>query len=140
MIVSLIKKYMEGPGGRLSNNKRPQGLTMATFKHHVYLQPLFVICGMSVFLIAGYGLRSILVNPAANWAKVEVPEETIASRQYKFLDLTGTDCEKLCQQRPKAPDYEIVKKNHKQPNQDYDTSDTYDEIPKVLLYNTSIPE
>ena len=45
--------YLFGKGGRISNNAKPQGLTISSLRHHTALMPLFVImsCGM-VFVTA----------------------------------------------------------------------------------------
>jgi len=42
--------YLEGYGGRKANNgTRMQGMTAASLRHHVALQPLFLIIGAGIF-------------------------------------------------------------------------------------------
>ena len=59
MILSKILRaadhpYLFGKGGRTMNNGAPQGLTMATFKHHVAIQPLFAIMTVGMIFVAAY--------------------------------------------------------------------------------------
>ena len=70
--------YLFGKGGRMKNNGTPQvilkshniniilhtfifcqGLTIPTIKHHVALQPLFVIMGAGIIFVALYVGRSV---------------------------------------------------------------------------------
>ena len=47
--------YLMGKGGRKLNNiTPPQGLTVKTLKHHVALQPLFVIMGVGIVFVCAY--------------------------------------------------------------------------------------
>ena len=47
--------YLMGKGGRKMNNiTPPQGLSVASLKHHVALQPLFVIMGVGIVFVCAY--------------------------------------------------------------------------------------
>ena len=46
--------YLFGKGGRTQNNGLCQGMTVASLKHHVALQPLFVIMGVGIAFVSLY--------------------------------------------------------------------------------------
>ena len=48
--------YLMGKGGRMPNNdlSKMQGLSMKSLKHHVALQPLFIIMGAGIVFVAAY--------------------------------------------------------------------------------------
>ena len=46
--------YLFGKGGRLLNNQTPQGLTVASLKHHTALQPLFAIMTVGIIFVGAY--------------------------------------------------------------------------------------
>merc|ERR1712179_624540 len=43
--------YLFGPGGRKVNNKPMAGMTAKSLKHHIALQPLFVIMGVGLVFV-----------------------------------------------------------------------------------------
>ena len=48
--------YLSGKGGRKLNNhlSAMQGLSIKSLKHHVALQPLFVIMGVGIVFVTAY--------------------------------------------------------------------------------------
>ena len=46
--------YLFGKGGRLGNNGMPQGMTVASIKHHTALQPLFAIMTVGIIFVGAY--------------------------------------------------------------------------------------
>ena len=49
--------YYKGPGGRLGNNRRMQGMTWKTLKHHKALQALFAVIGVGMAGVTAYTVR-----------------------------------------------------------------------------------
>ena len=56
MLRAADHPYLMGKGGRMPNNDPSllQGLTLKSLKHHVALQPLFVIMGAGIIFVGAY--------------------------------------------------------------------------------------
>jgi len=101
--------YLFGLGGRKANNSPSsmQGMTAASLKHHVALQPLFVIMGCGIVFVCAYIGRLASKTTDVNWSKVKNPEDTYGyytNRQFKWFNPRGVDYSTLSDKRG-APNY-----------------------------------
>ena len=88
--------YMSGKGGRLATNGwgSIQGLSVKSTKHHVALQPLFIIVGGGIILVAAYVVRHATRNPDLNWTKRKDIDDIVGEydgKQFKFINISGID-------------------------------------------------
>jgi len=99
--------YLFGKGGRMKNNGAPQGLTLASVKHHVALQPLFVIMGVGIVFVCAYVGRLASKTTDVNWRK-EKDSNTLHSyyenRQFKWFNPRGVDYSTISNNRPNYRD------------------------------------
>merc|ERR1712142_9428 len=72
--VQAQRTMMKGPGGRLSNNPMPQGMTAKSLKSHYALIPLGVIMGIGMLFVAVFCVRLAVYSPDANWARKSFDE------------------------------------------------------------------
>jgi len=100
--------YLMGKGGRKMNNiTPPQGLSVASLKHHVALQPLFVIMGVGIVFVCAYVGRLASKTTDVNWRKEKDTAELhkyYENRQFKWFNPRGVDYSTLSDKRG-APDY-----------------------------------
>jgi len=99
--------YLMGKGGRLGNNAPCQGMTVKSLKHHIALQPLFIIMGCGIIFVTAYCARLALKSTDVNWAKKKDPVDVMANwenKQFKMFDTIGVDYSKLSTAR-NAPNY-----------------------------------
>eukprot|EP00088_Acartia_fossae_P010676 TRINITY_DN15337_c0_g1_i1.p1 TRINITY_DN15337_c0_g1~~TRINITY_DN15337_c0_g1_i1.p1 ORF type:complete len:116 (-),score=32.71 TRINITY_DN15337_c0_g1_i1:145-492(-) len=100
--------YLDGVGGRRLNNsyKSLQGLTAKSLKHHVALQPLFLIMGVGMAFVAAYVGRLASKTTDVNWTKKPMEDQMgyYANRQFKWFNPGGHDYSKLGEKR-NAPNY-----------------------------------
>jgi len=99
--------YLFGKGGRMKNNGTPQGLTIPTIKHHVALQPLFVIMGAGIIFVALYVGRLASKTTDVNWSKQKDHDklhEYYNNRQFKWFNPRGVDYSHLSDNRPNYRD------------------------------------
>jgi len=100
--------YLEGANGRKANNsyKSMQGLTMASLRHHVALQPLFLIMGVGMTFVALYVGRLASKTTDVNWTKKNMEDQVgyYENRQFKWFNPRGVDYSKISDER-KAPKY-----------------------------------
>jgi len=88
--------YLMGAGGRKMNNSASsmQGLTIKSLKHHIALQPLFVIMGCGIVFVAAYCGRLALKSTDVNWSKKKDPIEVMSgyeNKQFKMFNTLGVD-------------------------------------------------
>jgi len=86
--------YLHGKGGRILNNKGLQGTTLASLKHHVALQPLFIIMGCGITFVIAYCGRLALKGHDVNIAKNKDPLGPMTyytNKQFKMFNPTGFD-------------------------------------------------
>ena len=101
-----------------------QGLTLPTIKHHVALQPLFVIMGAGIIFVAMYVGRSVTdmifvqdfvftncrlasKTTDVNWGKQKDHDklhEYYNNRQFKWFNPRGVDYSHLSDNRPNYRD------------------------------------
>ncbi|XP_023344889.1 uncharacterized protein LOC111714087 isoform X1 [Eurytemora carolleeae] len=97
--------YLEGKGGRKMNNgTRMQGMTLASLRHHVALQPLFIIMGAGVTMVTAMCIRTATKTTDVNWRKIKEEDYAVnhyKAKQFKLLNPTGAD---LAKPSP-IPDY-----------------------------------
>merc|ERR1712165_33337 len=95
--------YMYGPGSREMQNRGLQGLTLKSLKHHVALQPLFIIMGLGITFVAAYIARLGSKTTDINWRKVKDPNvmESYRGKQFKMLNPMGVDYSKYGLEAPK---------------------------------------
>ncbi len=75
-------------------------MTVKSLKHHIALQPLFVIIGAGLIFVSAYVVRLATKTTDINWMKKEEPYEYYRKRQFKFLNPHGIDYEKAGSQIP----------------------------------------
>eukprot|EP00093_Oithona_nana_P002990 02990.XXX_101774_101356_1 [CDS] Oithona nana genome sequencing. len=102
MRISNFLRYMDGPGGRRSQNGKIQGMDLKSVKHHTALIPLFAIMGLGMTWVAYYCFRLASSTTDVNWKKVHTPQEYYRNKQFKFYNSSGIDFEK---EGCKAPIY-----------------------------------
>eukprot|EP00092_Neocalanus_flemingeri_P019382 GFUD01020996.1.p1 GENE.GFUD01020996.1~~GFUD01020996.1.p1 ORF type:complete len:136 (+),score=31.62 GFUD01020996.1:63-410(+) len=99
---------LDGPGGRkLNNSWKIQGLTVKSIKHHVALQPLFIIMGAGVVFVAVYIGRLASKTTDINWFKAKDMGDHMGyynNKQFKFFNPAGTDYSTISDKR-QAPNY-----------------------------------
>eukprot|EP00091_Calanus_sinicus_P020023 TRINITY_DN5267_c0_g1_i2.p2 TRINITY_DN5267_c0_g1~~TRINITY_DN5267_c0_g1_i2.p2 ORF type:complete len:116 (-),score=30.20 TRINITY_DN5267_c0_g1_i2:89-436(-) len=88
--------YLMGSGGRKANNalSSMQGLTVKSLKHHVALQPLFIIMGAGVTFVCAYVGRLAMKSTDVNWSKKKDPVECMQvyeNKQFKTFNVGGVD-------------------------------------------------
>ena len=86
-----------------------QGLATKSLNHHKAIQPLFLIMGAGICLIAGALVRTAIMSPEVNWSKSKDPADSrhlgyYENRRFKLLDPKAVDYEDLPDKR-KAPKY-----------------------------------
>jgi len=101
--------YLTGHGGRKANNDirtAMQGMTMKSIKHHVALQPLFVIMGAGIAFVCLYVGRLASKTTDVNWTKKDIEEQYgyYENRQFKWFNPRGVDYSKISDARG-APNY-----------------------------------
>ena len=101
--------YLEGVGGRKMNNKASamQGLTIKSLKHHVALQPLFVIMGAGIVFVAAYCGRLASKTTDVNWTKAKDMGDHMGyynNKQFKWFNPANVDYSNLSDKRD-APNY-----------------------------------
>ena len=98
--------YMYGAGGRAAQNVAPQGMTIKSLKHHVALQPLFIIMGAGITFVCAYIGRLASKTTDVNWMKAKDPNvmEVYRGKQFKMLNPAGVDYSKFGQDAPKYED------------------------------------
>jgi len=99
--------YLEGYGGRKANNgTRMQGMTAASLRHHVALQPLFLIIGAGMTMVTAMIIRAATKATDVNWSKnkeVDYHVNHYKEKQYKFVNV-ATNPADLSKPSP-VPDY-----------------------------------
>ena len=103
---SIDMGYITGPGGRKANNAlwKMQGMNVKSLKHHVALQPLFVIIGAGLIFVGSYVIRLASKTTDINWSKEKDYTKVMAyyeNRQFKMLNPNNTDFSHLSDIRPK---------------------------------------
>jgi len=96
--------YLFGKGGRTQNNGLCQGMTVASLKHHVALQPLFVIMGVGIVFVCAYIGRLASKTTDVNWSKKKDLADVVGyyeNRQFKWFNPRGVDYSALSDERPK---------------------------------------
>jgi len=96
--------YLFGPGGRKVNNKPMAGMTAKSLKHHIALQPLFVIMGVGLVFVGAYCFRLATKTTDVNWSKNKDPGNHMGyydNRQFKWFNPGGADYSKMSDIRPK---------------------------------------
>merc|ERR1712032_1150719 len=88
--------YLQGKGGRMPNNdlKLMQGLSVKSLKHHVALQPLFVIMTAGIIFVGAYCGRLAFKGHDVNFSKKKDPVEpmsTLENKQFKMFNVSGFD-------------------------------------------------
>jgi len=101
--------YLEGVGGRKMNNKASamQGLTIKSLRHHVALQPLFVIMGAGIVFVAAYCGRLASKTTDVNWTKAKDMGDHMGyynNKQFKWFNPANVDYSNLSDKRD-APNY-----------------------------------
>jgi len=101
--------YLSGHGGRKANNAYTsmQGMTMKSLKHHVALQPLFVIMGVGITFVALYIGRLASKTTDVNWSKNDMQKQYgyYENRQFKWFNPRGVDYSTISDKRG-APKYQ----------------------------------
>jgi hypothetical protein len=69
-------------------------MTLKSLKHHIALQPLFVIMGLGIVMVGAYIGRLATKTTDVNWSKKEEPYDTYRFKQFKFLNPKGIDFDK----------------------------------------------
>jgi hypothetical protein len=94
---------MYGPRSRFANNGIMPGLTLASLKHHVALQPLFVIIGGGMVFVCAYIGRLASKTTDVNWLKHKDANvmEVYRGKQFKFFNPAGVDFSKYGHEGPK---------------------------------------
>jgi len=99
--------YLEGRGGRKANNgTRMQGMTVASLRHHVALQPLFIIIGAGMTMVTAMIIRAATKATDVNWSKNKEVDYTVnhyKEKQYKFVNVANNAAD-LSKPSP-VPDY-----------------------------------
>merc|ERR1712192_357773 len=88
--------YLQGKGGRMPNNdlKLMQGLSVKSLKHHVALQPLFVIMTAGIIFVGAYCGRLAFKGHDVNFSEKKDPVEvmgTLENKQFKMFNPSGFD-------------------------------------------------
>eukprot|EP00092_Neocalanus_flemingeri_P042359 GFUD01046240.1.p2 GENE.GFUD01046240.1~~GFUD01046240.1.p2 ORF type:complete len:115 (+),score=41.60 GFUD01046240.1:77-421(+) len=86
--------YLMGTGGRKMNNSPMQGLTVKSLKHHMALQPLFIIMGCGVIFVTAYVGRLARKSTDVNWSKKKDPVDPMSvyeNKQFKMFNVGGVD-------------------------------------------------
>merc|ERR1712058_17797 len=96
--------YLFGKGGRTMNNSisSMQGLTIKSLKHHVALQPLFVIMGVGIVFVCAYVGRLASKTTDVNWRKEKDTAQLHSyyeNRQFKWFNPRGIDYSNLSDKR-----------------------------------------
>jgi len=109
MLRAADHPYLFGKGGRLPNNAPGlmQGLTLKSLKHHVALQPLFVIMGAGIIFVGAYIGRLAMKTTDVNWSKAKDMGDHMGyyeNKQFKWFNPGGHDYSKLSDKRG-APNY-----------------------------------
>lgn len=77
-------------------------MTLKSLKHHVALQPLFIIMGGGIAFVAYYCWRLAATCPDVAWRKQAEPWQSYRNAQYKFMNPNSIDYSNAC----KAPKYQ----------------------------------
>nr|ALS04441.1 NADH dehydrogenase [Acartia pacifica]ALS04442.1 NADH dehydrogenase [Acartia pacifica]ALS04443.1 NADH dehydrogenase [Acartia pacifica]ALS04444.1 NADH dehydrogenase [Acartia pacifica] len=104
IVRSIDHPYMYGPGGRFANNRRMQGLTWQSFKHHKALQPLFAVIGTGCVGVLAYLVRLAVKTTDVNWVKNKdpaYPYNYYDGKQFKLLNPAGVDYSQYGKERPR---------------------------------------
>jgi len=98
--------HMVGPGSRGANNRKPPGMDWASLKHHVALQPLFLIIGGGMIFVTAYVGRLASKTTDVNWLKSKDANvmEYYRGRQFKMLNPAGVNYSKYGFEGPKYED------------------------------------
>ena len=67
------------------NNKRMAGMTVASLKHHIALQPLFVIMGVGLVFVGAYCFRY-------RKTKVQIFQQTFSLLAFLPIGISFPDC------------------------------------------------
>merc|ERR1712059_13464 len=89
MMSATNHPYMIGKGGRRQNNLRMQGLTLKSLKHHIALQPLFIIMSAGMALVVAVSFRSATRVFDVNLSKIKdpvAPMTAYTNKRYQLLD------------------------------------------------------
>merc|ERR1712113_1382333 len=73
MKITQLLRYMDGPGGRNSQNGKIQGMDLKSIKHHTALIPLFTIMGLGMTWVTYYCFRLASSTTDVNWSKARTP-------------------------------------------------------------------
>merc|ERR1711953_394837 len=78
---------------RAVNNRLPQGLSMKSLKHHVALQPLFLIMGLGMAFVGAFIVRLAVFSPDVNYSKRDMGEiaDYYKNKRFKFFNSGGVD-------------------------------------------------
>ena len=95
------RSYMSGKGSRAEQNRRPQGLTVASLKTHYSLLPLYGALGFAMTVMVLYCIRLATKPTDISWKKDHEPWEYYRHREFKLVNPTKIDHSTAC----KAPDY-----------------------------------
>jgi len=74
--------------------KLMQGLSVKSLKHHVALQPLFVIMTAGIIFVGAYCGRLAFKGHDVNFSKKKDPVEpmsTLENKQFKMFNVSGFD-------------------------------------------------
>merc|ERR1712024_39507 len=77
------RSYMKGTGGRLENNKTPQGLTLESLKREWSLLTLFGVVSVSMGGVAWYIWRLAFRNEVVTWSRSPEPWNALVTRNSK---------------------------------------------------------
>merc|ERR1712059_163921 len=102
--------YLFGKGGRKLNNGAGsmQGISIKSLKHHVALQPLFIIIGAGMIFVGAYVTRLAVFGLDVNIKKAKdpaVPLNEWNNHQFKVFNPLGADYSTMSDKRG-APNYE----------------------------------
>jgi len=79
------RSYMAGPGGRLSNNRTPQGLTLESLKREWSLLTLFGVVGVSMTGVVWYCWRLAFRNECVSWSRSAEPWNAYSDKEFKIM-------------------------------------------------------
>merc|ERR1711862_916229 len=96
MKITQLLRYMDGPGGRNSQNGKILGMDLKSIKHHTALVPLFAIMGLGMTWVTYYCFRLASSTTDVNWSKRHEPQEyystsSLNSPTHPELILPRTD-------------------------------------------------
>merc|ERR1711974_169040 len=95
--------------GQPNNDLRlMQGLSVKSLKHHVALQPLFIIMTAGIIFVGAYCGRLAFNGHDVNFSKKKDPVEpmsTLENKQFKMFNVSGFDYSDASAQHIEAHKY-----------------------------------